>query len=212
MTALKVTPTVNLAPSSDSGVVGDNITKSAKPTFSGTAAAGTNVQVRIDGKLVGTVLVNAKGLWNFTPSASLLDGKHTVTATSVNASGATSAPSNYTVTIDTSSPKPTLQLASGSDSGAVGDGITNATKPTFTGSAAAGSKVTVLIDGKSAGTAVANAAGQWSFTSASLANGKHSVTATATDVAGNNSASANLALRHDSSCRSKSISIAAGCE
>lgn len=56
----------------------------------------------------------------------------------------------------------------------------------FAGTAEAGSTVTVLVDGSSLGTAVADASGAWSFTSISdVTQGSHSVTSRATDAAGN---------------------------
>src|SRR5439155_9567790 len=60
--------------------------------------------------------------------------------------------------------------------------------PTFTGTAENGATVT-LFDGTTAvGSAVASISdGSWSITSSTLANGNHSITAKATDVAGNTS-------------------------
>ncbi len=210
MTVLIPTPTINLALGSDSGVVGDDITNGTKPTLSGVANSASTVQVRIDGKLVGTVPVNANGSWSFTPTAALSSGKHTMTAAAVDASGATSTASSLAPLIDTSSPKPTIGLAGATDSGVVGDDITNIAKPTLTGVAAAGAKVKVLIDGKMAGTVVANAAGVWNFTpTTALASGKHTVMATAADVAGNTSAAASLALVIDTSSPKPTIGLTA---
>ena len=210
MTVLIPTPTINLALGSDSGVVGDDITNVTKPTFSGVANSASTVQVRIDGKLVGTVPVNANGSWSFTPTTVLASGKHTITAAAVNTSGATSTASSLALLIDTTSSKPTIGLATATDSGVVGDDITNVAKPTLTGVAAAGAKVTVLIDEKVAGTALANAAGVWNFTpTTALASGKHTVMATAVDVAGNTSAAANLALVIDTSSPKPTIGLTA---
>jgi hypothetical protein len=82
-----------------------------------------------------------------------------------------------------------LALAPASDSGVSNsDRITNVKTPTITGTAEAGSTVT-LYDGTNVlGTATADSGGTWSITSAiSLADGTHSLTAKATDVAGNTS-------------------------
>ena len=46
------------------------------------------------------------------------------------------------------------------------------------------------------GSATANGSGAWSFTTAALANGAHSLTATATDVAGNTGVASSGAERH----------------
>ena len=90
----------------------------------------------------------------------------------------------------------TPDLTPGSDSGVSNtDNVTSVTTPTVTGSAPAGSIVT-LFDGTTAvGSAVATAGGTWSITSTVLGNGNHSLTATATDAAGNVSTpSASLAV------------------
>ncbi|KFA89289.1 Kelch repeat-containing protein, partial [Archangium violaceum] len=60
--------------------------------------------------------------------------------------------------------------------------------PTFSGTAEAGSTVTLEVDDSSVGTATASASGAWSLTlSTPLSEGTHSARATATDVGGNDS-------------------------
>src|SRR5664280_2897809 len=71
------------------------------------------------------------------------------------------------------------------DSGTVGDGITNASTLTLTGTAEANSTVKVYDGATLLGSATANGSGAWSYTTAALSNGTHSLTATATDAAGN---------------------------
>ena len=73
------------------------------------------------------------------------------------------------------------------DNGTAGDGITNATTLTLTGTAAADSMVTVFDGTTELGTATVNVSGAWSFTTGTLANGTHSFTATDTDFTGNTS-------------------------
>ncbi|MEO9454008.1 Ig-like domain-containing protein, partial [Chromobacterium phragmitis] len=59
-------------------------------------------------------------------------------------------------------------------------------EPTITGTAEANSTVTVYVDGTAVGTATADGSGAWSYNLASsLADGNHSLKATATDAAGN---------------------------
>ena len=71
------------------------------------------------------------------------------------------------------------------DSGVVGDGITNDNTLTLTGTAEANSTVKVYDGATLLGTVAANGSGAWSYTTAALSNGAHSLTATATDAAGN---------------------------
>ena len=74
------------------------------------------------------------------------------------------------------------------DSGMAGDGITNDNTLTLTGTAEANATVKVYDGANLLGSATADGSGNWSYTTAALANGAHSLTATATDVAGNTSA------------------------
>ena len=84
------------------------------------------------------------------------------------------------------------------DSGVAGDGITNDNTLTLTGTAQANSTVRVYDGATLLGTATANGSGAWSFTTAALADGAHSLTATATDAAGNvSAASAALSVTID---------------
>src|SRR5205823_401122 len=92
----------------------------------------------------------------------------------------------------------TPDMTAATDSGVSNtDNITNNTSPTFTGTAEAGSTVTILVDGVAKGTATATG-GSYSITTTALTAGTHSVTATATDVAGNvSSASGALSITID---------------
>ena len=74
------------------------------------------------------------------------------------------------------------------DSGTVGDGVTNANVLTLTGTAEANSSVKIFDGATLLGTITADGSGAWTYTTAVLANGSHSLTATATDAAGNVSA------------------------
>lgn len=78
-------------------------------------------------------------------------------------------------------------LIDASDSGLdEDDNITSVTAPTFTGTATAGTTVKLYSDGVLVGSAVATD-GVYTITSSAVPNGTHSITATATDSAGNSS-------------------------
>jgi hypothetical protein len=69
--------------------------------------------------------------------------------------------------------------------------VTANNQPTLTGAATAGSLVTVYIDGTAVGTTTADGSGVWQYNvAAPLIDGAHTVSATATDTAGNVSAAA----------------------
>jgi Cadherin domain. len=84
-------------------------------------------------------------------------------------------------------------LIAASDSGnSDTDNLTSDTTPTVTGTAEAGSTVELFADGSSLGSTTADSSGNWSFTvpaAAALSDGSSAITASATDLAGNTSAS-----------------------
>ena len=87
--------------------------------------------------------------------------------------------------MDTVAPVAPTVTSFSTDSGTVGDGITNDNTLTLTGTAEANSTVKVYDGATLLGTALASGTGAWTYTTAALTNGAHSLTATATDVAGN---------------------------
>jgi MYXO-CTERM domain-containing protein len=243
-------------------------TTGALPTFAGTAEPGSTVTVAEGGTNLCTTVVSATGVWSCSPATALSAGSHSVTATTSDPAGNTSAPSSATAfTVGTASTPDTTILSGpsgltrnanatftfGSDasgatfecsldgaafvacptgglytglldgthtlavrakdaSGAVDPspasrtwsidtqapgapvvqapvaGGTTGALPTASGTAEPGSTVTVSIDGSTACTAVADAAGAWACSvNPALGTGSHTLTATANDAAGNTS-------------------------
>ncbi len=184
--------------STDSGVVGDHITNDNTLTLTGTAEANSTVKIFDGATLLGTATAAANGTWSFA-TAALTNGAHSFTATDTDAAGNTSAASAaLSVTIDTTAPIAPAIASFSTDSGVVGDHITNDNTLTLTGTAEANSTVKIFDGATLLGTATAAANGTWSFATAALTNGAHSFTATDTDAAGNTSAaSAALAVTVD---------------
>ncbi len=192
-----------LSAGSDSGTPGDGVTSDTTPTVTGTAGANATVKLYdTDGTtLLGTTTADGSGNWSITSSA-LSSGSHSLKATQTDGGNVTSPlSSGLALTIDTAAFAPVaLSLAGASDSGTIGDGITNDGTPTITGQAEANASVTLYdTDGTTVlGTTTANGAGSWSITSSALIEGNHSLTAIQTDAAGNVSpASAAFAYRLD---------------
>ncbi|HZX33268.1 MAG TPA: Ig-like domain-containing protein [Rhodocyclaceae bacterium] len=196
----------DLAAASDSGISNsDDLTRITTPTVTGTAETGSTVALYdTNGTTVlGTATADGAGNWSITASA-LSAGVHTLTAKATDAAGNTSvASAGLAVTIDTAAPAaPSApDLAATSDSGiSSSDNLTRTTTPTVTGTAEAGSTVTLYdSDGTTVlGTATADGAGNWSITASALSDGVHTLTTKATDGAGNTSAaSAGLAVTID---------------
>ena len=149
----------------------------ATPTISGTAEPGAMVSVAVDGTVLGTVTASAAGTWSIDVTTPLAEGTHTAAAVAMDAAG-NMATAMTTFSVDTMT---TVAITSPSDGAMLIDGT-----PTIRGTAEAGATVTVTIDGIVVGMAVADGSGAWSVTpTTALADGPHSVVATAVDGAGN---------------------------
>ena len=152
--------------------------------------------------VLGTGLVSGSGDYSIT-STTLTAGSHTLTVKAADTAGNVGAASSgLALTIDASAPgQPTAPtLLAASDSGTLGDNITNDATPTVTGTAEVGSTVTLYnSDGTTVlGTSLADGSGGYSITSTILTAGSHTLTVKAEDAAGNvGVASSGLALTID---------------
>ena len=156
-------------------------TDDSTPTVAGTGEPGATITVRDGAVTLCTAVVDASGNWSCTSTA-LGDGPHLVTTTATDPAGNTGpASSAVPFTIDT-----TPAAAPVVSSPAPGSS-TNVNAPTFAGTGEPGARVTVTDGGTTLCTTVVDAAGNWSCTSALLADGPHSITAAQTDAAGNTS-------------------------
>ena len=155
--------------------------------LTGTAAANSTVNVFDGTTQLGTATANSSGQWHLTTQV-LSDGPHNLTATDTDSSGHISASSAaFSVTIDTHAPgAPTMAVYSQGGS-AVGN-TTALNDLVLKGTAEANSTIDVFDSGKQIGTTSTSGSGAWSLDTGHLANGSHSFTATAIDVAGNISA------------------------
>ena len=146
--------------------------------------------------LLGSATADGSGNWSYTTGV-LANGAHSLTATATDVAGNTSAASSaLNVTIDTTAPVVPTIVSYSTDSGTAGDGVTNDNTLTLTGNAQANATVKVYDGATLLGSATADGSGNWSYTTAALTNGAHSLTATATDLAGNTSAALRSAERH----------------
>ncbi|MBX9701123.1 MAG: pre-peptidase C-terminal domain-containing protein, partial [Acetobacteraceae bacterium] len=137
-------------------------------------AAGT-YYLTVDGTGWGTPLAASPTGWSEYGSLGQYRVSGTYTVTAVADVTPPAAPVIAAVTDDLA--PVTGNVASG--------GATNDTSLTLSGSAEAGSTVTIRDGATVLGSAVANGSGGWSFTTGVLAQGGRSFTATATDAAGN---------------------------
>jgi hypothetical protein len=142
------------------------------------------------------------GTWSSAPITGFTSGAYAITAQAKDAAGNTTTSSSFSLTIDTTAPAaPTApDLADASDSGVNTDNTTNITPVTFTGTAEAGSTVSLYAQTACGGSVVATTTGgSYTFTGVALtANATTTFSAKATDAAGNASpCSSDLAVTHD---------------
>ena len=138
---------------------------------------GESVQIKINGATVGTVTSDSNGVFSYQIANALADGSYTVGAHCVR-SNVNLATNGFTV-LTTSPAAPTIvdpaQSATVSDSTVIVDGTTEVY-----------ATVTTFMDGDTFGDiCYADENGNWSIEYDGLANGAHSVTAQATDLANN---------------------------
>ncbi|MEH3096436.1 Ig-like domain-containing protein, partial [Klebsiella aerogenes] len=167
------------------------LTNDATPTISGTAQAGTTVTIYDGTTVVGKVVVGADGKWSFT-LPTLSDGEHSLSTTVSDTEGHTSGHSpDFVLTVDTTvAPVSDLQVTDDAEQHTgplTSGGLTNDATPALSGTAEAGSTVTIYDGSTVLGSVVADEDGHWSFTPEPLGEGEHRFSTTVTDVAGNTS-------------------------
>lgn len=185
------TEVIDVSLSPDTGEsASDWVTSNAQVTFSGSLSAalgnGERVEVSLDNGASFSVATAAVGDTGWTLQGTLV-GSNTLKARVVDLAGNTGAAFTKSYALDTVAPSapsiPDLDAASDTGSSA-SDNITGDTTPTFSGTAEVGATVRLYDGATEIGSAVA-AAGTWNVTSAALDSGVHSITAVATDRAGN---------------------------
>ena len=153
------------------------------PTIVGRGTPGFTVNVHVDGSVAGTAIADGNGDWSHDLTSPLADGLHTAAATEIDGFGNTGPLSNIvSFTVDTVVPAaPTISSPGESTQ-------VNSHWPVISGTAEAGTTVTVYFDDAAAGSTRTDGSGQWNFTPlAPLSDGPHTLKVSATDPAGNTS-------------------------
>ncbi|WP_434299375.1 adventurous gliding motility protein AgmC [Corallococcus exiguus] len=151
-------------------------------TVTGTSTGATSVTLTYNGTDYGPIPVDGSGNWSYPLPVTLPEGPITVTATATDAAGNTSTPDDITFTVDLTDPEVEIT--------APVDGTTVASSTvTVTGTSVGATSVTITFEGNDYGPIAVDASGNWSQAlPGPLADGTYTVTAVATDAAGNESA------------------------
>jgi len=165
-------------------------TNDQTPTIAGTTSEpnGTTISITINGQTRTTTATG--GTWSIDWPITLSDATYPVTASVTDGTG-NSASTSQTLIVDVTTPVVTITSPTNG-------GATNDNTPTITGTSEPGSQVIVYVDGVPVDTVTANGAGAWTYTSPTLADGNHTVSATSTDPAGNNGSSPTVTFTIDS--------------
>lgn len=168
-------PTVN--------ALGDSPAKTLPTTITGTAEAGATVAVYAGSVKLGQTTAGVDGAWTLSPvpEKPLRDGVQKITAKATDAAlNGTKASAAVTFTLDNKAPAAptvnTIKLP------------TKDTTPDLSGKAEKGAEVEVFAGTTSLGKTTATDKGVWTLTvpnAKALADATYSITATATDAAGN---------------------------
>lgn len=176
---------INSAVSSVTGIVIDSAAKTIAVSFSGPAlAAGDVVWVTYHDPIGGFDDVNA--------------------IQDLNGVDAISFSGTFTGNISRPAAPSAPTLSPGSDNGTQGDGLTNDTTPTLTGTAAANATVKLYdtVGITHLGTTFTDGSGNWSFTTSTLSEGTHMLKVTQTVGLYNSHLSAPLAVTIDTTAPS----------
>jgi hypothetical protein len=167
-------------------------------TLSGTAEPGSTVELDIDGDGEADLATkaDAQGGWTVTLAEPLADGTVVgVVARDVAGNASPAAAVTVDVSIDTTPPGVPAGITAFDDAGAIQGslgtgGVTDDATPLISGSGAEpGATITVYDNGEPIGSASVGLGGDWTFAPpTALAEGAHSLTFTATDADGNESA------------------------
>ncbi|MEG1211499.1 MAG: Ig-like domain-containing protein, partial [Leclercia sp.] len=149
-------------------------TDDTTPTLTGTAQPLSTITLYDNNILIGTATTNSAGVWSWTPTVPLGNGSHAFTATAGNAVGTSATTPLSTVIVDTLAPDTPV-------------GTFNADGSLLSGTAEAGSTITLLLSDNSVVTTTADGAGKWSYSFLDKQSEGERVILSATDAAGNTS-------------------------
>ncbi|WP_374656376.1 DUF5801 repeats-in-toxin domain-containing protein [Dongia sp.] len=186
------TATLNIAAiSNDSGTGGDFITNDTSLTVSGTNSAlgsGDKIQISLDGTNWVDVTQSTATTWTYNDPATH-NSSFSYQVRVVDGAGNVGNTDTQAITIDTTAPTATLNIASiSNDSGTAGDFITNDTVLTVSGINSAlgtGEKIQISFDGATWTDVTQSTSTTWTYNDPATHNSSFSYLVRVVDAAGN---------------------------
>src|SRR5260370_10941988 len=173
--------------SSVGSVTGGGSVSVPRPVITGTADAGTTVNVYDGVRLLGTAIVNSSGAWTFTRTADLKSGAHQFAAIAIDSTGhAGTASDAVAVKIQSNAPvKPVINGGATDDHGVPLTNPTNDPRPNMSGTGTPGDTITMYDGTTPIGSTVIPADGKWTVKpSQDLKDGPHDIYVVETSPAG----------------------------
>src|SRR5271155_1304168 len=180
-------PTVSITSPANNSTVSGVVTVNATASDN---VAVASVQLQVDGANVGAADTSSPYTFSWS-SNSVSNGSHTLTAVAKDTSGnkATSAGVKVTVSNNSESAPPTVSITSPANNATVSGVVT----VSATASDSAGvASVQLQVDGANVGAADTSSPYNFSWSSASVSNGSHTLTAVAKNTSGNKTTSAGV--------------------
>ncbi|HEY7310523.1 MAG TPA: Ig-like domain-containing protein [Gemmataceae bacterium] len=178
-----IPPTVSITAPAAGAALAGTVTLSASASDNQAVA---NVQFQIDGVNYGPQLTSApySETWDTTKAT---NGSHTITAIATDTSGITASTSiNVTVNQNADTTLPTVTLTAPANNAMLAGTITLSANATDNVAVA---NVQFAVDGVNVGAPITTGPYQFNWDSSKLSDGKHTITATATDTSGNTATS-----------------------
>ncbi len=182
-----------------SGAVSNDPNPTLQGKLSAALTGGELLRVLDGGVEIGLAQVSGTN-WSFTPTLALAQGAHNFKVQVVNGNKLGAASAEFPLTIDTLAPAAPVISAVATD-----DLITaSETRSVVTGSAEPGASLALTLGAGNVRTVLVDAQGTWSYTLTpadilAMGQGNETLSATASDAAGNISAAGTRAIRIDTS-------------
>lgn len=185
------------------------VTSNNTPTFSGSAEAGSTVELFDNGTSLGTSTADGSGGWSFTPGGVLGDGEHRITAKATDLANNQSAVSDeLLVTVDTKNPSTAVSSPQANGAGWNNSDVRVSLSATDNDGGSGVDKITYSASG-------AQTIGQTNVSGSSVEvildrEGTTTLTYYAIDEAGNVEAQETLTVKLDKSAPAGSVLINGG--
>jgi large repetitive protein len=144
--------------------VSGGVVSTTKPVITGTAEAGTTVNIYDGARMLGTATVSAAGTWTFTPPADLKSGKHSFSAIAVDSTGNAGVASDVvavTVQAAVGPAKPVIDNGATDDHGIPLPNPTHNARPEMSGTGTPGDTITMYDGNTPIGSTIIGPDGHW---------------------------------------------------